>query len=268
MGVLFFFPVVRIFLFLLKIVFYIALLAGTWYSYKKFNLQNIKSNYDKLVSSLNGSIGSAISTLGASLLGVPGLGNYFEEKECTIEILSADMEKEPNNYDLLSKPDCYVRVKHHNCIRRTQTEGNTYHPKFLFSARMPLKTNKGNGKGFIFAVLEDDVLSEDKIMGRAYLSPERAEKLILSGEKTSLSIGDGIGEIEIRITLIDPDYNKGDMKLLKDYHLQEELKPADEKHSEKPASEQSPPMKMVKSESGLKQNRKKSFVGIRKQKVI
>uniref|UniRef100_A0A7S3PUY9 C2 domain-containing protein n=1 Tax=Chaetoceros debilis TaxID=122233 RepID=A0A7S3PUY9_9STRA len=267
MGVLFFFPVVRIFLFLLKMVLYIALLVGTWYSWKKFNIQKIKSNYYKLVSSLNGSIGSAISTLGTSL-GVLGLGNYFEEKECTIEILSADMEKEPNKYDLLSKPDCYVRVKHHNCIRRTQTEGNTYHPKFLFSARMPLKTNKGNGKGFIFVVLEDDVLSEHKIMGRAYISAERAEKLILSGEKTSLSIGDGIGEIEIRITLIEPDYDKGDKKLLKDYDLQEELKPADETHSEKPASKQSPFMKIVKSESGLKQIRNKSMVSIRKQKVI
>lgn len=267
MGVLFFFPVVRIFLFLLKIVLYIALLAGSWYSWKKFNIQKIKSNCDKLVSSVNGSIGSTISTLGRSV-GVPGLDSYFEEKECTVEILSADMEKEPNKYDLLSKPDCYVRVKHHNCVRRTQTEGNTYHPKFLFSARMPLKTKNGNGKGFIFSVLEDDVMSEHKIMGRAYISAERAEKLISSGEKLSLSLGDGIGVIEVRITLIEADYNKSDLRLLKDHDLQKELKPAKRKHVEEAASKQSSPMKVILSESGLKQNGKMSLVGIQKQKDI
>lgn len=135
---------------------------------------------------------------------IPWFDRFKGGNECTVEIFGADLTTEPNDFDLFSKPDCYVKVRHHNCERDTACEENTFHPRFMFSTRMPLKTNNGRGKGFTFSMFEYNALTENQIMGRAHITAEKAEQIMLNEEKMILSIGEGIGEIQIRIKRLDP----------------------------------------------------------------
>jgi len=57
-------------------------------------------------------------------------------------------------------------------------------------------------QGFIFYVWENNVVQEDDVVGRAYISPDDAAKMIASNEPKLLSIGDGIGKIKVQISLM------------------------------------------------------------------
>ena len=134
-----------------------------------------------------------------ALIRNPALAYWFEYEhngpECVVEVVGADLNPPANQFDLFSKPDCYVTVKHHRCERSTQIEGNTFRPRYLWSAKMPWVKKQG----FIFYVWENNVVQEDDVVGRAYISPDDATKMIASNEPKLLSIGDGIGKIKVQI---------------------------------------------------------------------
>uniref|UniRef100_A0A7S3VDJ6 C2 domain-containing protein n=1 Tax=Chaetoceros debilis TaxID=122233 RepID=A0A7S3VDJ6_9STRA len=137
-----------------------------------------------------------------ALIRNPALASWFEYEhngpECVVEVVGADLNPPANQFDLFSKPDCYVTVKHHRCERSTQIEGNSFRPRYLWSAKMPWVKKQG----FIFYVWENNVVQEDDIVGRAYISPEDVAKMIASNEPKLLSIGDGIGKIKVQISLM------------------------------------------------------------------
>lgn len=135
---------------------------------------------------------------------IPWFDRLKGGNECTVEIFGADLTPEPNDFDYFSKPDCYVKVRHHNCERDTACEDNTYQPRFMFSTRMPLRTKNGKGKGFTFSVFEHNAMTEDHIVGRAHITAEKAERIMRNEDKLVLSIGEGIGHIQIRIKRLAP----------------------------------------------------------------
>ena len=160
-----------------------------------------------MVSSMFGSfpsLGSRTKNPSRNSRFIPWFDRLKGGNECTVEIFSAELTIEPNDFDYFSKPDCYVKVKHHNCERETACELNTFHPRFMFSTRMPSRTKNGKGKGFTFSIFEHNALTEDHIMGRAHITAEKAERIMLNEEKLVLSLGEGIGHIQIRIKRLDP----------------------------------------------------------------
>ncbi len=123
------------------------------------------------------------------------------QQQCVVEVIGADLNPPPNKFDMWSDPDVVVVVKHGDNERSTQIEGNTFRPRFLWSAKMPLVKKKG----FTFVVMENNVIKDDEMIGRAYINPEVVQDMIETENPKLLNIGDGIGHIKIRITKM-PEY--------------------------------------------------------------
>lgn len=61
----------------------------------------------------------------------------YKGPECVVEIIGADLnEKSNSNFDRFSKPDISVEVCHNKRTRKTQTEGNSFTPRYLWSAKV------------------------------------------------------------------------------------------------------------------------------------
>mmetsp|Transcript_16174 Transcript_16174/g.24242 ORF Transcript_16174/g.24242 Transcript_16174/m.24242 type:complete len:147 (+) Transcript_16174:2-442(+) len=99
-------------------------------------------------------------------------------------------------FDFWSKPDSYVTCRHGDTDRRTQIEGNTYNPRFVWQAKMPHKSNYG----FHFEVMEANVVKGDNVMGRAFLDIKQVKEMIESGEPALLSMGENIGKLKVQLS--------------------------------------------------------------------
>lgn len=121
----------------------------------------------------------------------------YKGPEVVVEVVGADMNVRANRFfDFWSKPDTYVTCHHGDCDRKTQIEGNTYTPRWLWQAKLPFKRKFG----FHFQVMEANVIKGDSVMGRAFIDTEQAGKLIDSGEPALLSMGENIGKIKIQLS--------------------------------------------------------------------
>ena len=110
--------------------------------------------------------------------------------------MGVDLDAVANRrFDSWSKPDVLVTCRHNGKSRSTQVEENTLRPRFLWQAKMPWKKKKGFG----FTVYDVNVIKGDEVMGRAFISAEKAAALIESEEPAVLSIGDGVGFIKVNI---------------------------------------------------------------------
>ena len=119
-----------------------------------------------------------------------------------VEIVGVDLEaKSANTFDLWSKPDIMVEIKHSTWERTSNIEGNTLRARFFWQTKIPYQAREG----FMFTVYDANILEGNEIIGRAYLSPEDVKALLEPvGENEKrrsrkLSIGAGIGKIKVKI---------------------------------------------------------------------
>uniref|UniRef100_A0A7S3PVX3 C2 domain-containing protein n=1 Tax=Chaetoceros debilis TaxID=122233 RepID=A0A7S3PVX3_9STRA len=116
--------------------------------------------------------------------------------ECVVEIVGADLNRRPNKrFDRWSKPDIIVECQHAKFSRKTQIEGNTFKPRFLWAAKMPLKSTRG----FIFTVYDANVFKGDQVIGRAFIGPLEAEEMIQTENPKLIPIGYNIGQLKVQI---------------------------------------------------------------------
>eukprot|EP00552_Chaetoceros_brevis_P001818 CAMPEP_0197737804 /NCGR_PEP_ID=MMETSP1435-20131217/11056_1 /TAXON_ID=426625 /ORGANISM="Chaetoceros brevis, Strain CCMP164" /LENGTH=173 /DNA_ID=CAMNT_0043326449 /DNA_START=1 /DNA_END=522 /DNA_ORIENTATION=+ len=121
----------------------------------------------------------------------------YKGPQLVVEIIGADMNVRGNRFfDFWSKPDSYVTCRHGDTDRRTQIEGNTYNPRFVWQASMPHKSKYG----FHFEVMEANVLKGDNVMGRAFLDIKQVKEMIKSGEPALLSMGENIGKLKVQLS--------------------------------------------------------------------
>ncbi len=184
----------------------------------------------------------------------------LDQEQCEIEIIGADLSKEASN-DWFSKPDPQVIVKHHVYHRRTEVERNTYKPRFLWKSRMPLFTKKG--KGFSFDMVEHDALTQNKTIGRAFLSADDANKMIESKKAMKISLGHGIGTMKVRITMMDGKYmeKKKLGRFNQPFFSEVDDLSGDEveQKEDKPSKEKKTGNKPVRQRSFLKKKNQKEF---------
>ena len=90
----------------------------------------------------------------------------------------------------------YVIVEHGETDRRTQIEGNTYQPRFLWKTKMPFYKTMG----MRFEVNDANVLKEDEVMGRAFIDIEDIAAMMKTGEPGLLSLGENIGVLKVVVT--------------------------------------------------------------------
>ena len=127
-----------------------------------------------------------------------------------IELVGADICPGVNrHFDRWSKPDCYITCSHGRCKRKTQIEGNTYSPRFLWQGKFPYKSNLG----FHFQVFEANVIKGSSVVGRAFLTAAQANEAIKSEKPVLLSIGDNIGEIKVQLSRPAVNYTKLDTEI-------------------------------------------------------
>jgi len=94
------------------------------------------------------------------------------------------------------KPDCYVRFQHGSQKGQTQVEGNTFSPRFYETRKLAYDKKKG----FEFQVWESDVLSKDRIVGRCWVSANKAKAAMKSGTPVLAKLGAGIGRLKVLFT--------------------------------------------------------------------
>jgi hypothetical protein len=122
----------------------------------------------------------------------------YKGPECVLEIIGADLEERSNsNFDHWSKPDIPVDCRHGKAHRKTQIEGNTLRPRFLYSAKLPYRSVRV----FFFTVYDTNVVKSNEVIGRCFIGPLRAEKMIQTNEPALLSLGDGIGTVKVKLSL-------------------------------------------------------------------
>eukprot|EP00521_Asterionellopsis_glacialis_P017741 CAMPEP_0195301664 /NCGR_PEP_ID=MMETSP0707-20130614/29717_1 /TAXON_ID=33640 /ORGANISM="Asterionellopsis glacialis, Strain CCMP134" /LENGTH=130 /DNA_ID=CAMNT_0040364679 /DNA_START=16 /DNA_END=408 /DNA_ORIENTATION=+ len=118
---------------------------------------------------------------------------------CMVRIIEADLKTGPNkDEDWLSSPDPLVTLKHGKETRKTHVENDTYFPKFWFTSRIPYSSREG----FTFTVYDYDKVGGNEVIGRCFISPERAHKLMNennNSEPVILSVGEGIGTLKVQI---------------------------------------------------------------------
>eukprot|EP01083_Nonionella_stella_P192681 712105_1 len=126
-----------------------------------------------------------------------GFKRPHKRAEIVIEVVGADLNSKANRFfDWFSKPDCFVTCLHGDITRKTQVENNTYTPRFLWQAKLPLEENSG----FHFQVMENNPILRSEVMGRAFLSAEQAKKLIDTQEPVLLSMGENIGVLKVQLS--------------------------------------------------------------------
>lgn len=129
----------------------------------------------------------------------------YSGPEVVVEVIGADLNRRANRaFDRWSRPDTYVTLEHGQTERRTQVEGNTYAPRFLWKSKMPYwKTT-----GMRFAVVDANVLRDDEVMGRAFLDREHIQEMMRTMEPSVLSLGENIGILKVMVTAPPADLKK------------------------------------------------------------
>ncbi len=85
------------------------------------------------------------------------------------------------------KPDCYVKFRHGKQRGQTQVEGNTFSPRFYETRK--LKYQKG--EGFEFQVWESDIIGSDRIVGRCWVSADKAKRAMKHDTPVLAKLGAG-----------------------------------------------------------------------------
>lgn len=142
-------------------------------------------------------LGTAGTGLGAYAVWQGMIRQHWSQRgECVVDIVGADLQIRSNNkMDYFSKPDVQVTCWHGQTKRSTQTEHNAYEPRFLFRTKMPFYYNEG----FAFTVLDVDRINGSEVIGRCYVDPQTAQKVMKDQTPLLLSLGDGIGLLKVRI---------------------------------------------------------------------
>lgn len=79
----------------------------------------------------------------------------YKGPQCVLEIIGADSKQRSNSgFDHWSKPDILVECRHARSTHHTQIEGNTFVPRFVYSAKIPYKSLRG----FTFTVYDANCL--------------------------------------------------------------------------------------------------------------
>lgn len=126
----------------------------------------------------------------------PWFERPYDGPECVVSVLQVDLVEGPNrHFDLFSKPDVSVECRHNKKVERTQVINNSHHPIFLWATKMPFH-KKG---GFLFTVHENNVILPDHVMGRAFITHDEAAQHMKNGDVPSLSIGENIGTIRVKL---------------------------------------------------------------------
>jgi len=128
----------------------------------------------------------------------------YKGPQCVVQVIGVDLDPVANKrFDYWSNCDPMVEVRHSRWERRTQIEGNTYSPRYLWSVKMPYQKKKGFG----FTVLDANVLEANHVMGRAFLTAEEVQEMKSNNTTKILSLGDGIGIIKVGITSVPKQLN-------------------------------------------------------------
>eukprot|EP00581_Thalassiosira_minuscula_P019701 CAMPEP_0183727580 /NCGR_PEP_ID=MMETSP0737-20130205/25898_1 /TAXON_ID=385413 /ORGANISM="Thalassiosira miniscula, Strain CCMP1093" /LENGTH=185 /DNA_ID=CAMNT_0025959247 /DNA_START=202 /DNA_END=759 /DNA_ORIENTATION=- len=117
--------------------------------------------------------------------------------EVVVEIIGVDLNRRANRFfDRWSNPDVYVTIEHFETERKTQIEGNTYQPRFLWKTKMPhYKTY-----GMRFVVYDANVLKDDEVVGRAFIDTDQIADMMKTMEPGLLSLGENIGVMKVAVT--------------------------------------------------------------------
>mmetsp|Transcript_32783 Transcript_32783/g.69177 ORF Transcript_32783/g.69177 Transcript_32783/m.69177 type:complete len:192 (-) Transcript_32783:247-822(-) len=139
-----------------------------------------------------------------NLFGIVNLKKIWLERpyngpEVVVEVVGVDMNREANRlFDKWSRPDTFVNIEHGRVERKTQVEGNTCQPRFLWKAKMP----HYKSLGMRFIVMEANVLKDNEVIGRAYIGAERIDHMLSASKPKPelLSLGENIGNISVALT--------------------------------------------------------------------
>uniref|UniRef100_A0A7S0HMQ7 C2 domain-containing protein n=1 Tax=Phaeocystis antarctica TaxID=33657 RepID=A0A7S0HMQ7_9EUKA len=91
------------------------------------------------------------------------------------------------------RPDLRVTWTHGSTSGETQTENNTYHAVWMSSLKIPFDEKKG----FVFQVVDVDLLNGNDVIGRCYCSNEDAREAMRTDEPLVLSLGESIGKLKV-----------------------------------------------------------------------
>eukprot|EP00640_Fibrocapsa_japonica_P006893 CAMPEP_0113943572 /NCGR_PEP_ID=MMETSP1339-20121228/26291_1 /TAXON_ID=94617 /ORGANISM="Fibrocapsa japonica" /LENGTH=163 /DNA_ID=CAMNT_0000948475 /DNA_START=159 /DNA_END=647 /DNA_ORIENTATION=+ /assembly_acc=CAM_ASM_000762 len=145
---------------------------------------------------------SAVHVCASGYLTILQLGRFFtpsDGPQCVIEVIGADIKvRSCAGVDKWTKPDLRAECRHKNVVMCTPIEFNNVSPRWYFSAKVP----HVKSRGFTFTVFDADVLSSDECIGRAFITAEQANALMKSQNPMVLSLGDGIGTIEVRVLTV------------------------------------------------------------------
>ena len=89
-----------------------------------------------------------------------------------------------------------MKFRHGKQRGQTQVEGNTFSPRFYETRK--LKYQKG--EGFEFQVWESDIIGSDKIVGRCWVSADKAKKAMKNDTPVLAKLGAGIGRLKVLFT--------------------------------------------------------------------
>ena len=131
------------------------------------------------------------------------LNRPYNGPEIVVEIIGVDLNHRANRFlDRWSRPDTHVTIEHGQTERhRTQVEGNTYQPRFLWKTKMRFYKTMG----MRFLVSDANVMREDDVVGRAFIDSDRIADMMRTGEPGLLSLGENIGIMKIVVTLPPSD---------------------------------------------------------------
>jgi len=123
----------------------------------------------------------------------------YRGPECVVEVIRADIKARSSiGLDRWGKPDVRVQCRHKRFVRSTPIEVNNLKPQWYFSAKLPHVKNRG----FCFTVYDADVFGSDECIGRCFINAKQANALMKSQKSKVLSIGDGIGTVEVRLRTV------------------------------------------------------------------
>lgn len=118
-----------------------------------------------------------------------------------VEVIGADLRIGSSRYidHGWSRPDPQVIIRHGNAERATQTEYNDLSPRFMFSTKIPYK----EGRGFAFTVIDVDVTTGHDFIGRCFVDAATVKHYMKHRLPITLSLGDGVGILKVKIKLPD-----------------------------------------------------------------
>jgi hypothetical protein len=118
-----------------------------------------------------------------------------------VEIIGADLKVGSARYmdHGFSRPDPRVVIRHGGTERSTQTEYNELSPRFMYSTKISYRENRG----FSFTVMDVDVTTDDDFIGRAFVDAATAKYYMKIKAPMTLSLGDGIGILKVKIKFPD-----------------------------------------------------------------